>query len=68
MKNFNENDFNAWIQDTQNYSTVNTAEEYLARKMNDLTVYCIKVIGMVPNKALIVADSVYNSESKRLGL
>jgi len=48
MKSFNMNDFNTWIQDTQDYSIIETKEAYIARKSNDCITYCVKVLGMIP--------------------
>ena len=65
-KQFNMNDFNTWIQDTQDYSMITTKEGYIARKSNDAITYCTKVLGMMPQQAWIHANNVYISESKRL--
>ena len=67
-KQFNMNDFNSWIQDTQDYSMIETKEAYVARKSNDAITYCIKVLGMIPHDAWIHANNVHIQESKRLEL
>ena len=63
---FNMNDFNCWIQDTQDYSYIKDVEAYIARKSNDAIVYCIKVLNMIPQDAWIIANNVHIQESKRL--
>ena len=69
MKNkFNMNDFNTWIQDTQDYSMIDSKESYIARKSNDAITYCVKVLGLIPQDAWIIANNVHIQESKRLGL
>ena len=68
MKEFNMSKFNEWIQDTQDYSKIETAETYVERKSNDCITYCVKVLGLIPQKAWIHANNVYILESKRLGL
>lgn len=68
MKQFDLSKFNEWIQDTQDYSMINTKEGYIARKSNDAITYCVKVLGMMPQQAWINANNVHISESKRLGL
>lgn len=68
MKEFNYNEFMSWKQDTQDYSMVDTKEAYVARISNDVITYCVKVLGMYPQKAWIEANNVHIQESKRLGL
>ena len=66
MNNFNMNDFNTWIQDTQDYSMITDKSVYLERKSNDAITYCTKVLGLIPQDAWIVANNVHIQESKRL--
>lgn len=68
MKNFNEQEFNCWVQDTQDYSMITEESVYVARKSNDAITYCTKVLGMIPQDAWIIANNVHISESKRLKL
>ena len=68
MKEFNMSKFNEWIQDTQDYSIIETAEAYVERKSNDCITYCTKVLGLIPQKAWLHANNVHITESKRLGL
>lgn len=65
-KQFDMGKFNEWIQDTQDYSILETKEAYIARKSNDAITYCVKVLGMIPVEAWKVSNNVHIKESKRL--
>lgn len=65
-KQFNENDFTCWTQDTQDMSYVNSKEAYIALRSNLCIEYCIKVLGMMPQDAWTTANNLHISDSKRL--
>lgn len=65
-KQFNMEDFNLWVQDTQDYSMIETKDSYINRKSNDCITYCTKILGMVPVEAWKHANNIHISESKRL--
>jgi len=67
-RKFDQNKFNEWVQDTQDYSMIDSKEAYVARKSNDVITYCVKVLGMFSQEAWLTANEVYITESKRLGL
>ena len=67
-KQFNMDTFNAWLQDTQDYSMITCKNVYVERKSNDAITYCVKVLGMHKLDAFRNANNVHINESKRLGL
>ena len=65
-RQFDMETFNAWVQDTQDYSMITDKDSYVARKSNDAITYCTKVLGMIRLDAYIVANNVAIKEGIRL--
>lgn len=67
-RQFDKVAFDAWRQDTQDYSMITDKDVYLARLSNDCITYCVKVLGTYPLDAYKIANNLHIAESKRLGV
>ena len=67
-KTFCFNTFTSWVQDTQDYRGIKSAEKYIERKVNDCIKYCTEVLNLSHHEAYKYADYLAQSEKKRLGM
>ena len=65
-KQFNMEVFNAWCQDTHDYSMITDKEVYITRKSHDAISYCKDILGLHSLDAYRIANNVHIEESKRL--
>lgn len=65
-KQFNMEEFNSWVQDTQDYSMIEDKDVYIERRSNDAFTYCTTVLGMIPISAWCKANLVHIKDSERL--